>query len=127
MSYRTVNGTATTGDNDYIAKTGTLTFAPGETIEDDHDRSQGRQQEGGQRDVLPRPVRQQQQFAVHQEPRHRHDPERRLNETKAAGEALTITKVPHRPGTTRRLGCTPGVSPLGLQSAEPISSPNSGA
>ena len=31
MSYRTVNGTATTGDNDYIAKTGTLTFAPGET------------------------------------------------------------------------------------------------
>ena len=31
MSYRTVNGTATTGDNDYVAKTGTLTFAPGET------------------------------------------------------------------------------------------------
>jgi Calx-beta domain/FG-GAP-like repeat/FG-GAP repeat len=31
MSYRTADGTATTGDNDYIAKTGTLTFAPGET------------------------------------------------------------------------------------------------
>ena len=31
MSFRTVNGTATTGDCDYIAKTGTLTFAPGET------------------------------------------------------------------------------------------------
>jgi len=31
MSFRTVNGTATTGDNDYVAKTGTLTFAPGET------------------------------------------------------------------------------------------------
>src|SRR5205814_3809318 len=31
MSFRTVNDTATTGDNDYIAKTGTLTFAPGET------------------------------------------------------------------------------------------------
>ena len=31
VSYRTVNGTATTGDGDYIAKTGTLTFAPGET------------------------------------------------------------------------------------------------
>ncbi len=31
MSYSTVNGTATTSDNDYIAKTGTLTFAPGET------------------------------------------------------------------------------------------------
>jgi Calx-beta domain/FG-GAP-like repeat len=31
LSYRTVNGTATTGNNDYTAKTGTLTFAPGET------------------------------------------------------------------------------------------------
>jgi len=31
MSYRTVNGAATTSDSDYIAKTGTLTFAPGET------------------------------------------------------------------------------------------------
>ena len=31
MSYRTVDGTATTGDSDYIARTGTLTFAPGET------------------------------------------------------------------------------------------------
>lgn len=31
MSYRTVNGTATAGSGDYVAKTGTLTFAPGET------------------------------------------------------------------------------------------------
>jgi hypothetical protein len=32
MSYRTANGTATTTNGDYIAKTGTLTFAPGETV-----------------------------------------------------------------------------------------------
>jgi hypothetical protein len=31
MSYRTLDGTATTGDGDYMARTGTLTFAPGET------------------------------------------------------------------------------------------------
>src|SRR5262245_27319928 len=31
MSYKTTDGTAKTSDNDYIARTGTLTFAPGET------------------------------------------------------------------------------------------------
>jgi hypothetical protein len=31
MSYRTVDGTATAGESDYVAKTGTVTFAPGET------------------------------------------------------------------------------------------------
>jgi hypothetical protein len=31
MSYRTLNGTAKTSDNDYVAKAGTLTFAPGQT------------------------------------------------------------------------------------------------
>ena len=31
MSFRTADGTATASDNDYVAKTGTLTFAPGET------------------------------------------------------------------------------------------------
>jgi len=32
LSFRTVDGTATTTGGDYVAKTGTLTFAPGETI-----------------------------------------------------------------------------------------------
>jgi len=31
VSFRTVDGTATTSNKDYVAKTGTLTFAPGET------------------------------------------------------------------------------------------------
>ena len=31
MSYRTADGTATAGSGDYVARTGTLTFAPGET------------------------------------------------------------------------------------------------
>ena len=31
VSYQTVNGTATTGDNHHVAKSGTLTSAPGET------------------------------------------------------------------------------------------------
>src|SRR5262249_45261703 len=31
MSFRTVDGAATTSDNDYVAQSGTLTFAPGVT------------------------------------------------------------------------------------------------
>ena len=31
LSYQTTNGTATTGNNDYVSQTGTLTFNPGET------------------------------------------------------------------------------------------------
>jgi hypothetical protein len=31
MSFQTENSTATTGDNDYVAKSGTLTFLPGQT------------------------------------------------------------------------------------------------
>src|SRR5262245_38681275 len=31
MSFKTTDGTATTSDQDYVAKSGTLTFAPGET------------------------------------------------------------------------------------------------
>jgi len=31
LSFRTANGTATTADTDYVARSGTLTFAPGET------------------------------------------------------------------------------------------------
>ena len=31
MSFRTVDGTARTSETDYVAKTGMLTFAPGET------------------------------------------------------------------------------------------------
>src|SRR5262249_34646496 len=69
--------------------------------EGDHYRGQGRRQEGGRRDVLPGPVRQQQQLAVHQEPRRRHDSERRLiaRTQIAAGGVLTAQQAPHRPGT----------------------------
>jgi hypothetical protein len=31
VSFKTTDGTATTGDGDYVTKTGTITFAPGET------------------------------------------------------------------------------------------------
>jgi hypothetical protein len=31
ISFKTTNGTAQTSDNDYVAKSGTLTFAPAET------------------------------------------------------------------------------------------------
>jgi len=31
MSFQTLNGTAKTSNNDYVAKSGTMTYAPGET------------------------------------------------------------------------------------------------
>ena len=31
MNFATADGTATTGDGDYVAKSGTLVFAPGQT------------------------------------------------------------------------------------------------
>jgi hypothetical protein len=47
MATGAANNSATTSDSDYMAKTGTVTFAPGETTKT---CSQGRQQEGGQRE-----------------------------------------------------------------------------
>jgi hypothetical protein len=36
LSFPTVDGTAKTSDNDYVAQTGKLTFAPGETTKTYH-------------------------------------------------------------------------------------------
>ena len=86
--------------------------------EDHHDRRQGRQQEGGRRDVLPGPVRQQQQLAVHQEPRHRHDPERRLRKRAkqrrsfppAIPSSSMTTSSAETGSSIRRHGTTPSPS-----------------
>jgi hypothetical protein len=40
MSFRTEHGTASTSNNDYVARTGTLSFCPRRDDEDDHHRSQ---------------------------------------------------------------------------------------
>src|SRR5262249_38734291 len=68
--------------------------------------SERRQQEGGRRDVLPRPVRQQQQFAVQLDARDRHDLERRLNanEKQPVG-SLPPSKPPTGPAPPRRSVC----------------------
>jgi len=42
------------GDTDYVAKTGTLTFAPGETTKTITIEVKGDMQEGGRRNILPR-------------------------------------------------------------------------
>ena len=92
MSFRTANGTAKTSDSDYVAKTGTLTFAPGETTKTITIEVKGDSKREANEYVLPGPVRQQQQLAVHQESRHRHDPERRLMEKKEV--SLPVLNAP---------------------------------
>lgn len=60
MSFKTTDGTATTSDNNYVAKTGTLTFSPGETTKTITIEVKGDNKKEAN------------------EPRHRHDLERRL-------------------------------------------------
>jgi hypothetical protein len=57
---------------------------PWRDTQDQHHRSQVRPQAGGQRDVLPRPVRPRQECAVDRGARHRHHPQRRLTEPREA-------------------------------------------
>jgi len=78
MSYRTVNDTAAASDGDYIAKIGTLNFAPGQTTKSITIEVKGNSdREANDTSYLDR-FGQQQQFVVHQEPRPRHITERRL-------------------------------------------------
>jgi hypothetical protein len=88
-------GTAKTSDQDYLARTGTLTLAPGDD-EDHHHRGQGRQPKGGRRGVLPRPVRAPQPCAVHQESRPGHEPERRLKKRARQRPELPAGTRPRR-------------------------------
>jgi len=80
MSFRTVKRTPPrTGDSDYVAKTGTLTFAPARRRKNDHDRSQRRQQEASPMSVLLDHVRTNSSNRVTKNRGHRHDSEGRLN------------------------------------------------
>ena len=78
MSFQTVNGTATTGDSDYVARTGTLTFAPGETTKTITIEVKGDSKREANETFYLDLFGISSNCAVHQEPRHRHDPERRL-------------------------------------------------
>ena len=73
VNYATANGTATAG-SDYVAKSGTLTFASGQETQDRVGHDQRRHHDRGQRDVLRQPVG---QYQHRRWPGHRHHPQRR--------------------------------------------------
>ena len=77
-SFRTVDGTAKTGDSDYVAKTGTLTFAPGETMKTITIEVKGDSKKEANETFYLDLFGLSSNCAVHQEPRPRHDLERRL-------------------------------------------------
>ncbi len=106
MSFRTVDGTAQTSDSDYVAKTGTLTFASDETTKTITIEVKGDDKKESNETFYLDLSGLQQQWALHQEPRHRHNPERRLiaQSRNAAGGVLTAKQAPHRPGTAPALG-----------------------
>jgi hypothetical protein len=83
-----VNRTAKTSDNHHVAKTGTLTFNPGETGKTITIEVKGDNEKEADEYFYLGPVRQQQQLAVHQEARHRHDPQRRLTDPREAATTL---------------------------------------
>ena len=78
MSFSTVNGTATTSDNDYVAKTGTLTFAPGETTKTITIDVKGDNKKEANETFYLDLFGLSSNSLIHQESRHRHDPQRRL-------------------------------------------------
>ena len=100
--------TATTSDGDFIAKTGTLTFAPGETtktitIEVKGD-SKREANETFYLDLFGPGAPGSRRVGIHQESGHRHDPERRLNATVAkAGEAVCSGASLTGPALPRRM------------------------
>ncbi|MCU0116599.1 hypothetical protein N8H09_17700 [Curtobacterium flaccumfaciens] len=85
VNYATADGTATAG-SDYVARSGTLTFAPGTTAQGVGDHRQWRHRGRSRRDLQRRPVRRQQRrhCACH---RHRHHPQRRRGGDGRAGLA----------------------------------------
>ena len=86
MSFRTVDGTAKTSDSDYVARTGTLTFAVGETTKTITIEVKGdTKKESNETFYLA--VRAKQQRALHEEPRRRHGPKRRLTRVQPTASA----------------------------------------
>ena len=79
VSFQTVNGTATTGDNDYVARTGTLTFAPGETTKTITIEVKGDSKREANEYFYLDLFGNSSNSVLDQEARHRHDPQRRLS------------------------------------------------
>ena len=95
MSFRTVDGTATTSDGDYVAQTGTLTFAPGETSKTITIVVQGDSKRESDETFYLDLFGNSSNSLFTKKSRPRHDPERRLSEATAAGE-VPVPRIPRR-------------------------------
>ena len=118
VDYATADGTAQAG-TDYIATSGTLTFAPTERIEDSRRDRQRRQRQRADRDLLPQPLEREQRDDRR---RARNRDDRRRHST---ATSTTTTSTATAAATTSATTATASATAAAATASGPLSCPES--